>query len=130
MATDKVTALIGRIQVRNGSDSAHLPRLTGRAYMPANDCSYAAAIDTEDLLQVDFDIDKFMGCGLYLIEKIKGDRCVWRGCKRFAQAPSGVQIDWDGRGDWVSVPPDLRIVGRVEQVYRLQKTLNRMQASQ
>lgn len=92
-------------------------RLAGRGYVPATDCSYLPAVDSGDVLEVDFDCDRVANDGLYLAEIVDGDRCVWRGCRRFARVPGSVRMDATGAGAWAAAPPGLRIVGRVERIF-------------
>lgn len=97
--------------------------LTGRAVFDADSCQYADAVRPGDLVAADFDTkDVHTGGDLYLVEALKEGRVVWRGCRRLTRVATGVAVDQDGRGDWVTVrnldEVGWRIAGRVERVYR------------
>lgn len=58
-------------------------RATGVRLIPALACLYPPAVQSSDLLLVDFDereIDQ--GGGLYLVEEIGRNGVVWMGCRR------------------------------------------------
>ncbi len=127
MATAKNSVALRAQHGLNQNESAARvhPRLSGRGYVPASDCSYPPTIETQDVLAVDFDHDRVGLDGLYLVEVIENDQCAWRGCRRFTRQPGRTMMDMTGQGDWVPLVGStqggaLRIVGRVEGVYRRQ----------
>jgi hypothetical protein len=98
-------------------EQPRLARVSGRHFVPATDCSYLPTIEVGDVLEVDFDVGRVMNDGLYLAEVIEHDRCIWRGCRRFARTPGTVRMDSTGGGEWTAAPAGLRIVGRVQRVF-------------
>jgi hypothetical protein len=111
--------------LENESNPGARRRLSGRAVVPAIDCSYSQQVTSEDLIAVDFDADSVDRDGLYLVEFLGTDRVDWMGCRRFARSPAGLMVDLTGEGEWTRLPGamhdnGIRIVGRVERVYRPQ----------
>ena len=98
--------------------------LSGRRIVPASlGCYYPPTVDTADLLDVDFDQQRLVSDGLYLVELVEQGRVVWRGCRRFSVMPiSGWSIDERGDGTYrrIKSPESLglRIVGCVKEVYK------------
>lgn len=83
-------------------------------------CLCGDEIKTSDLVLTNFDVkDVSTGGGLYLLQATDSQ---WHGCRRMMRVPSGIAIDQDGCGDWVTVHSmdDLhwQVVGVVETVYR------------
>lgn len=97
------------------------PTLAGRMVVPATACQYPPAIQSTDLLEVDFDA-KNPTDGLYLVEELSPKGVEWRGCRRFQRTPDGLAIDESGGGAWryIASPQScgIRVVGRICQVYR------------
>lgn len=93
-------------------------RLSGTALVPAYACQYGD-IQADDLLRVNFDVNAVRVPGLYLVES--DDNAGWMGCRRLDVLLSGgVVVDQTGSGDWARFPAGIRVVGYVEQVYKLQ----------
>lgn len=93
----------------------------GLRLISASACYYPPAVNSADLLLVDFGILAVRYGGLYLIEEVHDGAIVWRGCRRFERRPDGVWLDLDGAGDWQ--PVDLgavhwRIAGEVREVFK------------
>ena len=92
---------------------------SGRATLDGSQCLYGEDIKARDIVVVSFDHRRIStGCGLYLVESPGG----WHGCRRMMRVPSGIAIDQDGHGDWVTVQSldetVWRVVGTVETIYR------------
>lgn len=98
------------------------PRLSGVAFKEAWDCSYPPAVESTDVLRINYDIHAVGRDGLYLVEELSHSGVAWRGCRRYRTNPiSGdLELDATGTGEWVSatVASAWRIAGRVERVYR------------
>lgn len=101
--------------------AAEPPMLSGRMVIPARGCQYPPALTATDLLEVDFDARAVNGDGLYLVEELGATGVAWRGCRRFQLKP-GLHVDETGNGKWMPIDTlrawCIRIVGRVEHVYR------------
>lgn len=92
---------------------------SGRATLDGSECLCGEDIQAGDIVVASFDRRQVStGCGLYLVESPRG----WHGCRRMMRVPSGIAIDQDGHGDWVTVATlddtVWRVVGTVETVYR------------
>lgn len=103
--------------------SAKPEGLRGIQIVPASiGCFYPPAIESPDLLQVDFDCRHFDGDGLYLVEAVEHGDVTWRGARRFQRKPSGLHIDLSGEREYQRIESvesvGLRIVGQVLEVYR------------
>lgn len=93
----------------------------GLRLISASACYYPPAVNSADLLLIDFDVLTVRHGGLYLIEETSSNSVVWRGCRRFDCRPEGLWLDLDGVGDWQ--PIDLsavswRIAGEVRQIFK------------
>lgn len=99
-----------------------VPRLSGVVFKEAWDWSYPPAVESTDVLRVNYDIHAVGRDGLYLVEEIGHSGVVWRGCRRYRTNPitSQLELDATGGGEWVdaAVASTWRIAGRVERVYR------------
>lgn len=99
-----------------------VPRLSGVAFKEAWDWSYPPAVESTDVLRVNYDIHAVGRDGLYLVEEIGHSGVVWRGCRRYRTNPitGGLELDATGTGEWVdaAMASAWRIAGRVERVYR------------
>lgn len=95
--------------------------LTGTMIVPANSCWYPPAVEPNDLLRVNFNHRSIDQDGLYLVEILDERGVSWRGCRRFAHAPT-LKIDQSGHGDWQPIQSlaacSMRVAGYVEKVYR------------
>ena len=94
---------------------------SGERLIPAFACLYPPAIDSHDLLRVDFDCHAVEHGALYLVEEIEAGKVVWMGCRRFDRLPEGAIVDVSGEGDWRSLdalPVHWRIAGEVKQIYK------------
>lgn len=105
------------------SIEAHdVPRLSGVVFKEAWDCSYPPAVESTDVLRVNYDVHAVGRDGLYLVEELSHSGIAWRGCRRYRTNPiSGdLELDATGSGEWVpaAVASAWRIAGRVERVYR------------
>ncbi len=105
------------------STPAHeAPRLSGVAFKEAWDCSYPPAVESTDVLRINYDIHAVGRDGLYLVEELSHSGIAWRGCRRYRTNPitGDLELDATGTGEWVnaSVASAWRIAGRVERVYR------------
>jgi len=110
-------------EVANITAPANLERnaLTGVGLVPSGQCQYGDVIKVGDVLRVNFDHQRVTVDGLHLVECMGADDVDWMGCRRFSRGIDGsLSVDDSGRGDWRRVDDlsRLRIVGRVEQVYR------------
>src|SRR5690606_25242007 len=88
--------------------------LSGTAIVPASiGCWYPPSVQDNDMLQVNFNRREVKEDGLYLVELVRDGRVEWRGCRRFAVRPSGLQLDISGEGEWMdaSCAGALRIIG-------------------
>ncbi|NUN60591.1 MAG: hypothetical protein HUU13_05705 [Burkholderiaceae bacterium] len=98
------------------------PRLSGVAFKEAWDCSYPPAVESTDVLRINYDIHAVGRDGLYLVEELSHSGIAWRGCRRYRTNPitGDLELDATGTGEWVnaSVASAWRIAGRVERVYR------------
>jgi len=95
--------------------------LTGVGLVPSGLCQYGDVIKVGDVLRVDFDRQRVTMDGLHLVECVGADGVDWMGCRRFSRGIDGsLSVDDSGHGDWRQVDDQsrIRIVGRVEQVYR------------
>ena len=95
---------------------------SGRALLDGTQCQTGERVKAGDLLAVNFDVrDLCTGGRLHLVQSRQPGR-EWRGCQFMMRTLTGVAIDRDGCGDWVTVA-DLgetafQVVGAVETVYR------------
>ena len=98
------------------------PCLSGVAFKEAWDCSYPPAVESTDVLRINYDIHAVGRDGLYLVEELSHSGIAWRGCRRYRTNPitGDLELDATGTGEWVnaSVASAWRIAGRVERVYR------------
>lgn len=98
--------------------------LGGKKLVPAHDCWYPPAVDMQDVLLVDLDVNHVaeQQASLYLVEEISGGRVVWRGCRRIASRFGRLTLDVSGEQEWMAIDSlssiNWRIVGRVEKVYK------------
>lgn len=97
--------------------------LRGRALFDGTTCLCGDAIQAGDLVAANFDVkDVHTGGGLYLLEARDNGQVTWRGCRRMMRTLTGIAIDQNGQGDWITVPnlndTRWRVVGIVESVYR------------
>lgn len=97
--------------------------LQGTHIVPASlGCFYPPAIDSEDLLQVDFDRRQIGRDGLYLVELVQDGRVAWRGARRFHHHLDGLYIDQTGDGEHKRIASPaavgLRVAGYVLEVYK------------
>lgn len=94
----------------------------GLRYLPATACFYPPAIQSQDILLIDFDVKTIQSEGLYLVEEVQDGKVVWMGCRRFDVRHHNTLMDLRGDGDWRECSPDLwnvlRVVGAVRQVYK------------
>lgn len=94
----------------------------GARVIPAFKCIYPPAIDADDILLVDFDINTVEYGSLYLVEEIKDGRVVWMGCRRFDRQPGKIMVDANGAGDWQDfggyAADHWRIAGVVKEVFK------------
>lgn len=93
--------------------------LTRFAVLDGSMFQYADEVRSGDLISADLSRTTIStGGGLYLVASDDG----WRGCRRMIRVPGGIQIDQDGRGDWVTVPTleptGWRVIARVACVMR------------
>ena len=102
--------------------ASEAPRLSGVVFKEAWDCSYPPAVESTDVLRVNYGIPSVGRVGLYLVEELSHSGIAWRGCRRYRTNPiSGdLELDATGTGEWVdaAVASAWRIAGRVERVYR------------
>ena len=104
-------------------DSEQFAELTGRAILQGSTCLCGEAVKSGDLVAANFDVRHVhSGGGLYLFEARDEGRVTWQGCRRMMRVPTGIAIDQDGHGDWVTLPSldatGWRVVGTVETVYK------------
>jgi hypothetical protein len=111
-------------QFEDLQDGSNAQRLTGQMLVPAHNCWYPPAVDMQDILLVDFDVNHVAEQqeGLYLVEEISGGRITWRGCRRIASSFGRLTLDVSGEQEWMPINSlssiNWRIVGRVEKVYK------------
>lgn len=102
--------------------AADPPRLSGMAFKEAWDCSYPPAVESTDVLRINYDVHTVGRDGLYLVEELSHSGIAWRGCRRYRTNPmsGNLELDATGSGEWVdaTVASAWRIAGRVERVYR------------